>query len=129
MTDIITGNQLNYDEMVSACKDLGLTMVPVIVANVKLKDVIPTLSAAVKYAEKSYWTLDEKGELVQNYQPKEGERLWVDYFQNEGVVVRSMNCDKKKNIGLSMKIKNIDYASHNLGEIYNMAFKKIAIKK
>ena len=124
MTDIITGNQLNYDEMVSACKDLGLTMVPVIVANVKLKDVMPTLSAAVKYAEKSYWTLDEKGELVQNYQPKEGERLWVDYFQNEGVVVRSMNCDKKKNIGLSMKIKNIDYASHNLGEIYSMAFKK-----
>lgn len=129
MTDIITGNQLNYDEMVSACKDLGLTMVPVIVANVKLKDVMPTLSAAVKYAEKSYWTLDEKGELVQNYQPKEGERLWVDYFQNEGVVVRSMNCDKKKNIGLSMKIKNIDYASHNLGEISNMAFKKIAVKK
>ena len=129
MTDIITGNQLNYDEMVSACKDLGLTMVPVIVANVKLKDVMPTLSAAVKYAEKSYWTLDEKGELVQNYQPKEDERLWVDYFQNEGVVVRSMNCDKKKNIGLSMKIKNIDYASHNLGEIYSMAFKKIAIKK
>lgn len=129
MTDIITGNQLNYDEMVSACKDLGLTIVPVIVANVKLKDVMPTLSAAVKYAEKSYWTLDEKGELVQNYQPKEGERLWVDYFQNEGVVVRSMNCDKKKNIGLSMKIKNIDYASHNLGEIYSMAFKKIAIKK
>ena len=129
MTDIITGNQLNYDEMVSACKDLGLTMVPVIVANVKLKDVMPTLSAAVKYAEKSYWTLDEKGELVQNYQPKEGERLWVDYFQNEGVVVRSMNCDKKKNIGLSMKIKNIDYASHSLGEIYSMAFKKIAIKK
>ena len=129
MTDIITGNQLNYDEMVSACKDLGLTMVPVIVANVKLKDVMPTLSAAVKYAEKSYWTLDENGELIQNYQPKEGKKLWVDYFQNEGVVVRSMNCDKKKNIGLSMKIKNIDYASHNLGEIYNMAFKKIAIKK
>ena len=129
MTDIITGNQLNYDEMVSACKDLGLTIVPVIVANVKLKDVMPTLSAAVKYAEKSYWTLDENGELIQNYQPKEGEKLWVDYFQNEGVVVRSMNCDKKKNIGLSMKIKNIDYASHNLGEIYNMAFKKIAIKK
>ena len=129
MTDIITGNQLSYNEMVSACKDLGLTMVPVIVANVKLKDVMPTLSAAVKYAEKSYWTLDENGELIQNYQPKEGEKLWVDYFQNEGVVVRSMNCDKKKNIGLSMKIKNIDYASHNLGEISNMAFKKIAIKK
>ena len=129
MTDIITGNQLNYDEMVSACKDLGLTMVPVIVANVKLKDVMPTLSAAVEYAEKSYWTLDENGELIQNYQPKEGEKLWVDYFQNEGIVVRSMNCDKKKNIGLSMKIKNIGYASHNLGEIYNMAFKKIAIKK
>lgn len=129
MTDIITGNQLNYDEMVSACKDLGLTMVPVIVANVKLKDVMPTLSAAVDYAEKSYWTLDENGELIQNYQPKEGEKLWVDYFQNEGVVVRSMNCDKKKNIGLSMKIKNIEYASHGLGEIHNMAFKKIAIKK
>ena len=129
MTDIITGNQLNYDEMVSACKDLGLTMVPVIVANVKLKDVMPTLSAAVDYAEKSYWTLDENGELIQNYQPKEGEKLWVDYFQNEGVVVRSMNCDKKKNIGLSMKIKNIEYASHGLAEIHNMAFKKIAIKK
>ena len=129
MTDIITGNQLNYDEMVSACKDLGLTMVPVIVANVKLKDVMPTLSAAVKYAEKSYWTLDEKGELVQNYQPKEGERLWVDYFQNEGVVVRSMNCDKKKNIGLSMKIKNIEYSEKSLGGISKAAATKASIKK
>ena len=129
MTDIITGNQLNYDEMVSACKDLGLTMVPVIVANVKLKDIMPTLSAAVKYAEKSYWTLDEKGELVQNYQPKEGEKLWVDYFQNEGVVVRSMNCDKKKNIGLSMKIKNIEYSEKSLGGISKAATTKASIKK
>ena len=129
MTDIITGNQLNYDEMVSACKDLGLTMVPVIVANVKLKDVMPTLSAAVKYAEKSYWTLDEKGELIQNYQPKEGEKLWVDYFQNEGVVVRSMNCDKKKNVGLSMKIKNIEYSEKSLGGISKAAATKASIKK
>ena len=129
MTDIITGNQLNYDEMVSACKDLGLTMVPVIVANVKLKDVMPTLSAAVKYAEKSYWTLDENGELIQNYQPKEGEKLWVDYFQNEGVVVRSMNCDKKKNIGLSMKIKNIEYSEKSLGGISKAAATKASIKK
>ena len=129
MTDIITGNQLNYDEMVLACKDLGLTMVPVIVANVKLKDVMPTLSAAVEYAEKSYWTLDENGELIQNYQPKEGERLWVDYFQNEGVVVRSMNCDKKKNIGLSMKIKNIEYSEKSLGGISKAAATKASIKK
>ena len=129
MTDIITGNQLNYDEMVSACKDLGLTMVPVIVANVKLKDVMPTLSAAVEYAEKSYWTLDENGELIQNYQPKEGEKLWVDYFQNEGVVVRSMNCDKKKNIGLSMKIKNIEYSEKSLGGISKAAATKASIKK
>ena len=129
MTDIITGNQLNYDEMVLACKDLGLTMVPVIVANVKLKDVMPTLSAAVEYAEKSYWTLDENGELIQNYQPKEGEKLWVDYFQNEGVVVRSMNCDKKKNIGLSMKIKNIEYSEKSLGGISKAAATKASIKK
>ena len=129
MTDIITGNQLNYDEMVSACRDLGLTMVPVIVANVKLKDVMPTLSAAVEYAEKSYWTLDENGELIQNYQPKEGEKLWVDYFQNEGVVVRSMNCDKKKNIGLSMKIKNIEYSEKSLGGISKAAATKASIKK
>ena len=129
MTDIITGNQLNYDEMVSACKDLGLTMVPVIVANVKLKDVMPTLSAAVEYAEKSYWTLDENGELIQNYQPKEGEKLWVDYFQNEGVVVRSMNCDKKKNVGLSMKIKNIEYSEKSLGGISKAAATKASIKK
>lgn len=129
MTDIITGNQLSYEEMKSACKDMGLTMVPVIVDNIKLKDVMPTIEAAVEYAEKSFWTLDENGELIQNYKPKDGEKLWVDYFQNEGVVVRSMNCDKKKNIGLSMKVKNLDYASHNLGEIHNIAFKKITIKK
>ena len=129
MTDIITGNQLSYDEMVSVCKDLGLTMVPVIVANVKLKDIMPTLSAAVEYAEKSYWTLDENGELVQNYQPKEDEKLWVDYFQNEGVVVRSMNCDKKKNIGLSMKIKNIEYSEKSLGGISKAAATKASIKK
>lgn len=129
MTDIITGNQLSYDEMVSACKDLGLTIVPVIVANVKLKDIMPTLSAAVEYAEKSYWTLDENGELVQNYQPKEDEKLWVDYFQNEGIVVRSMNCDKKKNIGLSMKIKNIEYSEKSLGGISKAAATKASIKK
>lgn len=129
MTDITTGNQLTYNEMVSACKDLGLTMVPVIVANVKLKDIMPTLSAAVEYAEKSYWTLDEKGELIQNYQPKEGEKLWVDYFQNEGVVVRSMNCDKKKSIGLSMKIKNIEYSEKSLSGISKAAAAKASIKK
>lgn len=129
MTDIITGNQLNYDEMVSACKDLGLTMVPVIVANVKLKDVMPTVDAAVEYAEKSFWTLDENGELIQNYQPKEGEKLWVDYFQNEGVVVRSMNCDKKKNIGVSMKVKNLSYNEQGLGKIHNAAATKASIKK
>ena len=129
MTDIITGNQLTYDEMVLACNDLGFTMVPVIIANVKLKDIMPTIKSAVEYAEKSFWTIDENGDLIQNYQPKENEKLWVDYFQNEGVVVRSINCDKKKNIGLSMKIKNIDYASHKLGEIHNLAIKKVAVKK
>ena len=129
MTDIITGNQLSYDEMVLACKDLGLTMVPVIVANVKLKDVMSTINAAVEYAEKSFWTLDENGELIQNYQPKEGEKLWVDYFQNEGVVVRSMNCDKKKNVGLSMKIKNLSYNEQGLGKIHNAAAAKASIKK
>ena len=53
----------------------------------------------------------------------------IDYFQNEGVVVRSMNCDKKKNVGLSMKIKNLSYNEQGLGKIHNAAAAKASIKK
>lgn len=121
--DMVSHRQLPLDEMLEACKVLGLKTVPIIEKNVKLRDIMPDLDTAVKYAENRFWkpTISE-GEFSSIdpfYKPSDGEKLWTDYFQHEGVVVRSVDCDKMRNVGFSFKIKNIDYASRSgkLGEI------------
>ena len=38
-------------------------------------------------------------------------------MMHEGVVVRSVNCDKDKNVGCSFKIKNIAYAENDLAKM------------
>lgn len=119
--DMVTKTQLTYDELVAACKDMGLDMVPVIADNIALKDVMPNVEAAITYAEKSFWKLDKDGNLIMNYEPKDYEKLWRDYFQNEGVVVRSVDCDKLKSKGFSFKVKNLGYSEQGLGNIANSA--------
>jgi hypothetical protein len=57
--------------------------------------------------------------------------MWKDYFQHEGVVVRTSNYDKDNNIGCSFKIKNLDYASHTRPKIHTecVAYKTANLKK
>ena len=114
--DQSTGKQLPLDEMISVCQELGLETVPIIERDVKLKDIMPDISTAVSYAERSYFKIVD-GKLDANYKPKNGEKLWVDYAQNEGVVVRSMNYDKDSHNGISFKVKNIDYQEKGLSKI------------
>jgi hypothetical protein len=96
----------------------GLRFVPILEKNVKLGSIMPDINTAVSYAEKVYWT-PEKDDNITTYKEEvpKGE-LWKDFLQHEGVVVRTMNYDKDKGIGVSFKVKNCDYASMSLGEIH-----------
>lgn len=112
--------QAGLTEMEEICKALGLVTVPVIERDVKLKEIMPDLDTAVAYAEKAYWRAGEdEGEKWWDWRflPNTNEKLWKNYLQHEGVVVRTMNYDKDKNIGCSFKVKNIDYAEKGLGEM------------
>ena len=114
--DMVTKTQLNLEDMIAACNELGLKTVPILEKDVRLGDIMPDIDAAVKYAENASWKIKD-GELILNYKPAENEVLWKDYMQHEGVVVRSMNCDKMKNIGVSFKVKNLAYNEKGLPAI------------
>ena len=45
------------------------------------------------------------------------EKLWKDYLQHEGMVVKSFDYDKEKGRGFSFKVKNLAYAEKGLKEI------------
>jgi hypothetical protein len=121
--DYNTGKQLPPEEAIKvATADFGLHFVPVIQSNVLLKDIMPDVNAAVAYAEKAAWKVVSGCQnLLYEVQPK--DKIWVDYLQHEGVVVRTMNYDKDSNIGCSFKVKNSDYADKGLGEIAKLARK------
>jgi hypothetical protein len=121
--DYNTGKQLPPEEAIKvATLDFGLHFVPVIQSNVKLKDIMPDVNAAVAYAEKAAWKMVSGCQnLLYEVQPN--DKIWVDYLQHEGVVVRTMNYDKDSNIGCSFKVKNSDYADKGLGEIAKLARK------
>ena len=66
---------------------------------------------------------------IRKYEPREDaspvkeEKLWQDYLQHEGVVVRSMNYDKDSGIGCSFKVKNLEYQEKSLKSIFDVAYK------
>lgn len=122
MKDRITGRQLDIDEMREVCDELGLKTVPVICANLRLKEIAPTVKKAVALAEEQYWKPTENNVDLQ-YVPKRNEKLWKDYFQHEGIVIRSMNYDKDRNIGFSVKVKNLAYAEQKLDAIHTAVCK------
>jgi signal peptidase I len=116
--DYKTGKQLPLEEAIKVSEMFGLRFVPILEKNVKLGSIMPDINTAVSYAEKVYWT-PEKDDNITTYKEEvpKGE-LWKDFLQHEGVVVRTMNYDKDKGIGVSFKVKNCDYASMSLGEIH-----------
>lgn len=116
--DQVTKKQLPLEECLKICEKFGIPFVPVICHNKKLNEIMPDVKTAESYAEKFYWKPDS---IL--YEPKENEKLWKDYLQHEGVVVRSMNYDKDSGIGCSFKVKNLEYQEKSLKSIFDIAYK------
>lgn len=133
MKDEITNMQLPFAETIKICNELQLLYVPVInihdkIGQMKMMEIFPTIKKCEELTEKQYFKLyfddvENEWKCNYNYMPKENENLWKDYAQNEGVVVRTMNYDKDKNIGCSFKIKNIDYAEKGINFIGSIKWK------
>lgn len=118
--DQLTGKQLPIEEMISVCEELELKTVPILQMGIPLKEIMPDVETAVAYAEKQYWKPSKTG-FDNAYLPTGSEKLWKDYLQHEGVVVRSMNYDKDSNVGVSFKVKNLQYAEFGLGKMHSVA--------
>ena len=115
--DYETLKQLPYEEQVKIADKFGMRVVPLLWTGI-LKDVMPDIDAAVAFAEKASWepTEDDKIHSWLNLENK--GKLWKDYMQHEGVVVRTVDYDKDNNIGVSFKVKNIGYQERGLGKIH-----------
>ena len=116
--DFETLNQLSYTEMEKVAKIFGCKVVPAVDCGI-LKNIMPNIDAAVAYAEKVCWIPVNGTEIETYYNPAIG-KLWKDFFQHEGVVVRSFNYDKDKGIGVSFKVKGFSYAETGLPKIASL---------
>ena len=126
-----TLKQLSYEEMVHVADKFGMNVVPLLKVG-KLKDIIPTLEAGVTLAENAIWEPINDEKIHSHFIDENTQgAMWKDYFQHEGVVVRTSNYDKDNNIGCSFKIKNLDYASHTRPKIHTecVAYKTANLKK
>ena len=116
--DYDTGKQLPYDEAQKVAESFGLRFVPILATGV-LKDIMPDIDAAVAFAERAAWTPANDENITSWLEEVPGpKKLWKDYMQHEGVVVRTQNFDKDNGVGVSFKIKNSDYALEGLGKIH-----------
>ena len=112
-----TLKQLPYEEQVKVADKFGMRVVPLLWAGT-LKDVMPDIDAAVAFAEKASWKPVD-GDKIHSWLNLENKgKLWKDYMQHEGVVVRTVDYDKDNNIGVSFKVKNIGYQERGLGKIH-----------
>ena len=121
--DYATGKQLPLEEAQKVAETFGLLFVPVLEKDVELSSIMPDINTAVHYAEIVYWhpLKDDNITTFKEELPK--GKLWEDYLQHEGVVVRTMNYDKDSNIGCSFKVKNCAYAEKTLSSIHSTAVK------
>ena len=114
--DFFSGKQLSYKEQTKVADMFNMRVVPIVKLG-KLSEIMPNIDAAVKFAEKVVWApLKSKIHSFIIDENTKGE-LWEDYFQHEGVVVRTNNYDKDNQIGCSFKVKNLQYAEYGLGKI------------
>ena len=118
--DYGTLKQLSYEEQVKIADKFGMRVVPLLWTGA-LKDVMPDIDAAVAFAEKASWEPVD-GDKIHSWLNLENKgKLWKDYMQHEGVVVRTVDYDKDNNIGVSFKVKNMDYQNQGLGKIHSCA--------
>ena len=118
--DYATLKQLPYEGQVKIADKFGMRVVPLLWTGT-LKDVMPDVNAAVAFAEKASWEPID-GDRIHSWLNLENKgKLWKDYMQHEGVVVRTVDYDKDNNIGVSFKVKNMDYQNKGLGKIHSCA--------
>ena len=115
--DYATLKQLPYEGQVKVADKFGMRVVPLLWTGT-LKDVMPNVEAAVAFAEKASWEPID-GDRIHSWLNLENKgHLWKDYMQHEGIVVRTADYDKDNNIGVSFKVKNLQYAERGLGKIH-----------
>ena len=118
--DYATLKQLPYEGQVKVADKFGMRVVPLLWTGT-LKDVMPDVNAAVAFAEKASWEPID-GDKIHSWLNLENKgHLWKDYMQHEGVVVRTVDYDKDNYIGVSFKVKNMDYQNQGLGKIHSCA--------
>lgn len=86
------------------------------------------IDSLVKYAEGIFWKPTKDG-IDYHYQPKPGEKLWRDYLQAEGVVIKSEDYNKEEDQPFSFKVKNCAYAEQQYTKMHEIARKIICSLK
>ena len=116
--DYETLNQLSYEEQKEIANKFDINVVPWLWSG-ELKEVMPTVEAAVAWAENAVWVPGKDHNTLRSWMHTDDKgSLWKDYLQHEGVVVRTVDYDKDKNIGVSFKVKNLQYAERGLAKIH-----------
>ena len=116
MKDFFTKKQIGFAYVTTISSKLGLMPVPFIASGVH-KELFPDLQTAVSFAEHVVFTPSQKEDKIISFTVDNLEKLWKNYFQHEGIVVRSVDYDKDNGVGFSYKVKNSDYAEKGLGNI------------
>jgi hypothetical protein len=115
--DYETLKQVSYEEQVKIADKFGFNVVPLLWTGT-LKEVMPDVDAAVAFAEKAAWKPIDGSKIHSWLNLDNKGKLWKDYMQHEGVVVRTVDYDKDNNIGVSFKVKNMQYQERGLGKIH-----------
>ena len=115
--DYSTLKQLPYKGQVKIADKFGMSVVPLLWIGT-LKKEMPDVESAVAFAEKASWRPIDGDKIHSGLNLDNKGKLWKDYMQHEGVVVRTEDYDKDNNIGVSFKVKNLQYSERGLGKIH-----------
>ena len=105
--------EYNYPKMKSIADELGLECVPLVEVIDDMGERFKTVDSLVNYAENVLWKPNGDNMIDFTYTPSKNEKLWKDYLQHEGIVVKSENYNKETNDGFSFKVKNMSYQEHD----------------
>ena len=105
--DFETLKQLDFFGAKYIALGFGFSFVPGLMIGT-LKDIMQSVNEAVKVAERVCWARQDSDGCQKFYTgsvDKLDNKLWKEYFQHEGIVVRTLDYDKDKHIGCSFKVK------------------------
>lgn len=117
--DFKTLKQLDFFDARKVSYAFGFSSVPELIIG-ELNKIMKSVDEAVKFAEKAIWASYTFGGcqyLKSEMAEKLDKKLWKEYFQHEGIVVRTTDYDKDNHIGCSFKVKNLEYAERGLAQI------------